>query len=242
MSEVNESLQKVKEWKKRWTRKTQGLVFAIGASAVVFVVTLQHLAASQIINEELSDGITLTMEITIGALIAVVVYRYAIKGQVQTKAYLNSIFSIVLNLEVQRQKSELKNFEEHCENLKLAENCNDKIKKEYEDIEKILEKNKTNMESHVSALKDLYREWNYLVYHIPIICNQMDIITPSVIPEKLTAFEQDEDWTGLMVYVKDLLDKSSLFEIYRRVEEIKLLNLKNEHSEILTKINKELEP
>ena len=170
----------------------------IGVASVIGVV-LELVPYDQDSKPELSNNITIIVEVAVGFIIAVIVYGLTKIEKKKTDNEIKNIRDITARLEAVSYKIEKEQIVRNSENLQQLLLYNNKMSALHNEIQNKHPKNHETMKDPLSRLKFYYRLHAKTVDHTPVLHMDVNIIGSSTagMRDNLDIFWRNKNWRKL---------------------------------------------
>ena len=207
------------------------LVGIIIGVASVIGVALELVPYNQGSKPELSNNITIIVEVAVGFIIAVIVYGLTKIEKKKTDNEIKNIRDITARLEAVSYKIEKEQIVRNSESLQQLLYYNNKMSALHNEIHNKHPKNRGTMKDLLSLLKLYYRLHAKTVDHTPVLHMDMKIIRSptTAMYDNLDIFWRNEDWIKLVTDLKDMMGLKQTIEEYAKKEKEKLDKLKSKY-------------
>ena len=212
----------------KWTLNRIWLLvgITIGIASVVGVVEL--VSYNQDSKSELSNNITIIVEVAVGFTIAVIVYGLTNIEKKKTDNEIKNIRDIAARLEAVSYKIEKEQIVRNLGNLQLLLQYNILMSVLHKKINDTHPKNQETMKEHLSHLKLYYKQHAKTVDHTPVLHTDEDITASSTTAmfENIDIYWQKEYWRKLVTDLEVMIGLKHIIEKYNKEEKEKFDKLK----------------
>ena len=179
---------------------------------------------------ELTNNVTILVEITIGLVIAVVVYGLTKKEQKKTD---NKIKNIQVKQAKYIYSSKSDELGQIYINLVSLLRRHDELKIKYDLIENIPDSQRTrdNMEPHISSLSAICNVCNQLIRSTAVLHREENVLRTLGVHRNLQIFYNEKDWEGLLKDLRYVMKTRAVIEHWIRVIEGRRDNLEHQYKE-----------
>ena len=218
-------------------KRIRAYVCTIIVVASVIGVGLELVPYNQNSKPELSNNITIIVEVAVGFVIAVIVYGLTKIEKKKTDNEIENIRDITDRLEAVSYEIEKEQIVRNHENLQLLLLYNNRMSSVYNEIQNKPTRNCENMKNSLSTLSALYRVHAKVVEHTPVLHSEMNIIGSStpIIYDNLKNCGKNENWNKLLADLEYMIGLKQIIKEHAKKEQEKLDKLKSKYEGIATR-------
>ena len=214
-----------------WSLNKIWMCVAIIVGASVIGVALELVLYNQGSKPELSNNITIIVEVAVGFIIAIFVYGLTKIEKKKTDNEIKNIRDITARLEAVSYKIEKEQIVRTYENLRLLLFYNNQMSVLHNKIQNKSSRNRETMKDATSKLKLYYKLHAKTVDHTPVLHSDMNILVSSTTAthDNLDIYWTKNDWNNILAELEKIIGLRQKIEEQAKKEKEKLDELKSEY-------------